>query len=34
MKNLIPFFMTIFETLNLSIQTHVVALVDGFLVEE
>jgi hypothetical protein len=33
MEKFIPFFMTIFERLNPSIQAHVVASVDRFLVE-
>jgi hypothetical protein len=34
MKKIIPFLMEFFERLNPSIQAHVVASVDGFLVEE
>jgi hypothetical protein len=34
MKKVIPLLMTIFERLNPSIQAHVVASIDGFLVEE
>jgi len=34
LKEVIPLLMTIFESLNLSIQAKVVASIDGFFVEE